>query len=470
MKLIVQGKHLIIGGETKSLDDLHTREFHSFSNEEVHKFKNSTFYVNELFFNFIQNSLALQYFIREQKIKEIELKNPNSNLYFFVLDAAKKSGVHVRGNFWRYKLKSQSLFYFQLISSFAYLIFLMIKTPKSGDLKASKELTIVRTESFKSKLGKLGYDYLFESPFDKKSVYRFFHRSSRFIWVLKSFVKSCKQYIELSDIMNEYVGINSKYLVQEFYGQRLVHTNLYFYLLKNIIARNKPVVLNTGNNLDRYAFVEEYLAKENNMKLICIPHGLEYGFKFPKCFTGDTFYGTSENAVQYLNKMYDTDKFVFNKSVIKSIFSKGDELSQNVSDRKVVYFSEPREPWVNHQIISELIPLLTKNNLNLTLKLHPKDKKSDYLKYNIEILDSIEDAIVNSICVARKSTILLEALYNNSLASAILLNSKDEALFYSFPSLQNAKINVANSVEGLNDWINKQNQKNVTTSTTRALF
>ncbi|MBY5949929.1 hypothetical protein KUV23_03030 [Algoriphagus marincola] len=459
MKLIVQGKLIIVGGDTKSLDDLHTKEFQKFSNEQVDKFKNSTFYVNELFIYFIQNSLALQYFIREQKINEIELKKPNSNLYFLVLDAAKKSGVQVRENFRSYKLKRRSLFYFELVSSFIYLIFLMIKIPKSGELKESKELTIVRTESFKSKLGKIGYDYLYENPFTKNSVYSFFNRSSRLVWVLKSFIKSCQQYAKLLDLMNGYVGVNAMYLVQEFYGKRLVHTNLYFYLLKNIIARNKPVVLNTGNNLDRYAFVEEYLAKENNIKLVCIPHGLEYGFKLPKCFTGDIFYATSENAVKYLNKMYNTDKFVFNKSVIKSIFSKEFKLCQTVSGKKIVYFSEPREPWVNHEIISALIPLLSKNNLNLTLKLHPKDKRSDYLMYNIEILDNIENAIVNSICISRKSTILLEAIYNNSAACAILLNRKDETLFYSFPSLQDAKINVTNSIEGLYNWINKHYQK-----------
>ena len=153
--------------------------------------------------------------------------------------------------------------------------------------------------------------------------------------------------------------------------------------LENLLKDSKLSVLNTGNNLDRFAMVEEQVAKKYGVKLMCYPHGIEYGFKFPKCFIGDVFYTTSESATIHLNKLYNSSKFVFDTRIINLIFNK---RVLNKDGGKIVFFSEPREFEVNHYIIKSLLPLLKKINLPLSLKLHPKDSFEEYINYDIEII------------------------------------------------------------------------------------
>ena len=107
------------------------------------------------------------------------------------------------------------------------------------------------------------------------------------------------------------------------------------------------------------------------------------------------------------------------------------------------------------QIIQEIIPLLQAKNIKLYLKLHPDDKKSDYDQYHLDYLTDYNDAIIGNICFARKSTVLLEALYNHSIPLAILINSKDMSIYSTFPSLNQDKIKVTYSVSDLADEIIK---------------
>jgi hypothetical protein len=87
------------------------------------------------------------------------------------------------------------------------------------------------------------------------------------------------------------------------------------------------------------------------------------------------------------------------------------------------------------------------------LKLHPKEKQEEYQKYNLEIIEDFNEAIIGNICFSRKSTILLEALYNDSISSAILINQKDKTIFSNFPSLQIKDINQAYNFKELANWI-----------------
>ena len=120
---------------------------------------------------------------------------------------------------------------------------------------------------------------------------------------------------------------------------------------------------------------------------------------------------------------------------------------------KVVFFTEPREIDVNINILKELLPLMAKNNIRLYMKLHPFDKKSNYDRFDISYIDSLEEALISNICFARKSTTLLEALYNGSKVAAILTNPKDKAIFNTFPSLQSKEITKAFTVNELYNWI-----------------
>jgi hypothetical protein len=453
MKLIIEKNRILFGDKFLLLDDLHTIDFYEFSNKNVYKYSNASIYVNELFINFIQNFIALEKFVLDNHINQIVFKDSSEELLFYFSDIAEKHNIKLEKGFFFLKQLIILKFYAELIASTLFLFFLMLKISNKKKEKGSGEISIVRTGSSKNKMKQLNVNIEYEDPYNSNSIYRLFKRGKRVKWVLQSLYDSFNQYNEIKKLMNTYTGKGSKYLISFFYGKRLVHTNLYKYLIDHFFKTNDFSTFYTGNNLDRFALIEEQVAKNNNLKLICIPHGLEYGFKFPKCFTGDIFYATSKFAASYLNMMYNSSKFEFNKVIINAIFKRN---SLEVDGNKIVFFSEPREREVNHYIIQNVLPLLKTLNLSLSLKLHPKDCLEEYSKYEVEIIEDFDKAIKGNICFSRKSTTLIEALYNNSSASAILLNNKDKSIFYSFPSLQSDKVNKSFSIEDLTKWIKKE--------------
>ena len=158
----------------------------------------------------------------------------------------------------------------------------------------------------------------------------------------------------------------------------------------------------------------------------------------------------SENAAKHLNNLYGTNKFVFNKEIVEGMFKV--KSAKSLTERKIVYFSEPREPEVNIQILKGLLDYLA--NTKLCIKHHPKDNLSDYEEFNgkIEVIQDLTDAIQGNICLSRKSTTLLEGVYNDSLCGAIIINEKDKAIFYNFPSLQDDAIEIFKSIEEAASW------------------
>ena len=63
--------------------------------------------------------------------------------------------------------------------------------------------------------------------------------------------------------------------------------------------------------------------------------------------------------------------------------------------------------------------------------------------------------MTNNICVSRKSTVLLEAVYNNSTSIAIITTNKDRNVFETFPSLKSDKIIKTYSTDDLLEQILK---------------
>ena len=98
-------------------------------------------------------------------------------------------------------------------------------------------------------------------------------------------------------------------------------------------------------------------------------------------------------------------------------------------------------------------------NQTLYIKLHPLEKKSEYKDLmNIKFIENFDEAIQSNICISRKSTILLEALYNDSTSIALLIDKQDKFDFTnSFPSLSDSSIKKCYSYDTLIDLI--QNKK-----------
>lgn len=437
-----------------SIDDLYTTDFFTESDFLASKIKFDSYFVNELFLNTFQPYLAFRRFIVSENISKISLDKPSPLLHALSLDVAKTEGIHLEGSggrllLWSNRLRVNVLF----LATALYLVVCMIRIPKcKAAIKHPQGIfSITRSASAEKKLRNFSYPEHVEDFRSKTSMYSYYGVLRRVYWVAQSYLNALFQLSKIKTKVKEHAGKYSVAIVYSFYATRMVHTLLYEKLLNAFFKQYPHQTLYTGNNLDRFSVVEEVMAKNYGIKMVCIPHGLEYGFRFPKGFSGDIFYATSSYAATYLNALYHTEKFIFDQSVAVRMFTISS--AKNNTDKKVVFFTEPREVEVNVNIINGLIPKLKSIDVPLFVKLHPKDSKANYSSFYVEYLDSLEEALVGNVCFARKSTTLLECIYNRSKAAAILTNSKDEALFYTFPSLQSDAIQITKNIDSLFAWI-----------------
>lgn len=444
------------------IDDLYTSDFFVESDFFASKIKFDSYFINELFLSTFQPYLAFKRFIEFEGITKISLDNPSLDLLVFSLDLVKQKGIYLEGYgwnilLWRYRLRANILF----IVTAVYLIVCMIRIPYRNVVikHPDGKFSIVRTISAELKLRNFTFPKHKEDFRSKTSMYSYFGILRRVNWVVQSYFSAFCHISKLRINVQDHTGPHSVVLAYSFYATRMVHTLLYEKLLRAFFKIHPHEIFFTSNNLDRFSLVEEVIAKRFGIVTICVPHGLEYGFRFPKGFSGDVFYATSSHASSHLNTLYNTEKFIFDQSVTERMFT---FVSANNNDfKKVVFFTEPRETEVNINIINGLIPKLKSIGVTLFVKLHPKDSKANYSSFDVEYLESLQEALVGNVCFARKSTTLLECIYNRSKAAAILTNSKDEALFYSFPSLQSDAIQITKNIDSLFAWI-ELNIKNET--------
>jgi hypothetical protein len=250
-----------------------------------------------------------------------------------------------------------------------------------------------------------------------------------------------RDYILVIKESNQLLGKECIGDITWYFSKRIIFKAIYEIVFQEITTNKNVIKLYTGNKEDRYAMLENRITKIESKQLTCIPHGLEYAIKFPTNVAGNAFFSTSEEVSAFLNCLYATDKFVYDKEIMKAIFYRDDKTSPtNNQSPKIVYFSESRDLHVNYQIVKTL----HNSKYDFLVKLHPQDPKSNYkdIGFVVNFLDDYDEAISNNICIARKSTVLLEALFNNSLSIAYLVNSKDK--YYAthvFPSLNIKDIN-----------------------------
>jgi hypothetical protein len=219
------------------------------------------------------------------------------------------------------------------------------------------------------------------------------------------------------------------------YATRIVLKCSYEILLEDVIKRSR-VNLFTGNKEDRFAMVESRVARKNAVQLICIPHGLEYAFRFPNGVAGDIFYCTSNASALSLAKIYDHNKFVFDQELNDEIYGK-DKVYHKDGLNKIVFFTEPRNIQVNRLIIK----LFQDNKIAFSIRLHPVDRRDNYSGDGLDFITNFSEVLSFSTWIARKSTVLVEALYKEAESIAILVDSKDVYYAnYIFPSLSEKKI------------------------------
>lgn len=456
-QLLIKKDKLIYKGKTLALNDLFTEEFYQYSNDNVQNYESDVCIVNEVFLNRIQPTIALMLFIEKNQIKFIKMEETDAFLYPILVDVARQCNVKITGTSSFFKINKLMLGHLTVLASMLFLFWRMLVIPHSDKVKTEENrFAIIRTPAAKKKLAFLkDVNTKIEQLTDKETVYNCFRRTKRVGWVLKAWYMAYGELRHYKTMIKESIGINSALDAFTYYSKRVVHTLLYSYMLDDYFAANEGKTFYTGNNLDRFAIIEGQVAKIHNIKTVCISHGLEYGFKLPHCFTCDKFYTTSGQAAKHLNVLYNTEKFMYKEEIARQMFKVSYGKKK---ERSLVFFTEPREVYVNIRIIDELLPLMDKEQMRLTIKLHPKDKKLDYEKYKdrVNFIEDFNDAVSQNICFSRKSTTLLEAVYNGSVSGAILINAKDIAVFNTFPSLQDEKIKVFYSTSNLFEWLKRE--------------
>ncbi len=435
----VNAEGVQLGEVFTPFENLFSPDFYPYSDKEALRFHNPYFGVNELFAHLAQPYLALDFFVSNNKADSFDIRNAKGEYLLYAIDIAKKKGIPVKGASFGTKFFISLKAFFIRLSSFIYLEYLMMKLPYSGEpFTFHSDFSVLRTKSAIQKFKPFADLHKeIETPERKDSIYRLFSKWKRFKWVWNSYFES---FAKLREFKAFYKPLTGKYSVSQidvFYQKRLVHALLYERLMREYMSHFKGCTFYTGNNLDRFSVIEETIAKEYGIKTVCYPHGLEYGYKFPKGFSCDVFYANSAFAAKELNKLYETEKFVYDEEITKKMF----EL-KNIPEhpKHVVFFTEQQEYHVNKAILTELQPMLAKDGIEVLVKLHPGDTKEHYTDCDFKFISDYGESLTGNICVSRKSTVLLEAVYNNSIAIAIITTKKDKSVFDTFPSLQSEKI------------------------------
>ncbi|MEG0834722.1 MAG: hypothetical protein RR413_04690 [Christensenellaceae bacterium] len=431
---------LTMADKSYRIEDLYGEDFYSYQDSMVGEYDTHNIYSNELFIYFFQDYIALKRFIQTEAIDTIVIgKAADKKLLAYIIDIAKELDISISRNYWLYS-SSVLLDYCKYISSCLYIACYQISIPQTRNIQAYKEkYAIIRTKAAE-RISKVYRDVeiLQEKKESDCCFWKCFSKHKRVLWSLKQLL-NCR---ELDDIYKSVIKVAGKRTAQycrSFYSIRVAQTRVYSKMLKEIAKHNHEVQFITSNNLDRFALCEEAIIHSVGGTIICVPHGLEYGFRVPHCFIGDVFFTTSRQSEKVLNRLYKTNKFIFDDDVCKRMFG---VHVDNYSAQRTVFFTEPDELSTNYQIIESYLNSDTVNSEQLYLKLHPMDKKEHYSLYSgkIKFIDSFPDAICGNICVSRKSTALLEALYNFSIPIAIIICAKDKSVFNTFASLNDKAI------------------------------
>lgn len=433
------------------IDDLFDEDYYKYSDSLATTFYNETYGVNEVFNNRIQAYLALKKWLTENRPSSLNVKMSNDDLIFYAKDLGHELGIEVQGYSAIKRIKVSVAYHATVIASAVDFLYLQSKIKHTASIVVSDKFAVVRHKGAIKKFRKFTeISQERESLFEKDSIYRLFPLSKRMKWVFEAYFNSYKAFRTMKDFYCSILGSHFKYPLMSFYKKRIVYAELYELLMDDYLSHFKGRNFYTGNNLDRFSVIEDQLCKKYNIKSYNIPHGIEYGFRFPKGFSSDIFYVHSQYTADYLNKLYSTDKYVYDEAVIRRMFEYG---YNKPHEQMVIFFTEPREVNVNLEIINWLLPGLKKEGITLYLKLHPGDNKHNYDGLDVEYITDYDLSMTGNICVSRKSTILIEAIYNHSLPVAIITNPKDNSTFNMFPSLNAKEIIKTYSIDELKEVI-----------------
>jgi len=458
----------LISGNNDVILDIklsHNNDYGSVKDWKSHdlQFKdNCSEFTNELYhYYFMPIIYKFLCFQETHKVQQINFEGEHSDFYIAAGYFLEKKIKINHLKFFKLKyyflyFKRIALYFKSQIISLSVIIFKAIRNAKTFSNKpdVKNEFALIHSKSSYRNIEKLklelNYYYddinLTQKP-NKKAVS--FYKMIRIVdylkLIFKSFMLTHDIFKKLAASSKTMVGGFGAIHAMNFFSTRIGHYILIKQAYKNIFNYHSGVKFYSGERESRYGALAKDFSKIHKNYSIAIPHGMSYSYKYPLGLFGQKYYCTTLQESKYLNEIYNETKFIFDKDVMNIIYRVGLIESKN---KKIVFFTEPRRIYVNIFIIENLIKILDQT---LYIKLHPLEDVSFYKDYkNIKFINDFDRAIQSNICISRKSTILVEALYNQSIPIALLVDKQDEFDYNNtFPSLLDPEIYKCHSFKDL---------------------
>ena len=450
-------------GAQLDLDSIYSRSFVESINQRADHTIWSSEYINEIFMYYCLKIMEYASVFKRSGSEEILVKI-FSNSWSTYIAAAREVNLKINHKaILFYHMSNVILIFYSFIVilglSLVMPTWVLIKRKKMMQ-KIYDNISVIRSPASYDKMKyleesnqvKFYFDDVAQRNSTDSSIYSHGSIYQRILSLIIVPQMAIKDYFLILSDTNNLLGWQHVGFVLSYFSKRVVHKCIFGYFLNLTLKKNKQAVYYTGNKEDRFAVLEKRLCKKYGVKSVCIPHGVEYAFRSPAGLAGDVFYCTTPFAQKHLSNLYGDDrKFIYDKGIAKKMFSRG----QPVSDiEQIVFFPESREPEVNLSILK----ILVESGFTILVKLHIKDNPDNYKEYSDKFtyIDDFDFAISNKICLARKSTVLVEAIYNNSIPIAVLTDPKDRAYVeYMFPSLKDSQIKRVYTFEGLVEQLNE---------------
>jgi hypothetical protein len=389
---------------------------------------NDCYYVNEIFLS----------------IKRSDLKKSNQTLIHYCFILVK---------FWIYIL----------IFGVLFLLFIPLK----NKFNYEKAIAIARVSSEEYKLKKLFKGIqIFKDDIKNRdfSVFKIGSIKYKFNFLFKSYIKSCfSHFYQINSLLKNKQLVQFRFHFLNYYIARIPHTVIHESSLNFIMSKYKFNTIYTGANVERFGLIAARLAKKYKKTIICIPHGIETLDKVPAGYVGDLFYSTSSEMALKLNILYKTRKFNFDEKINKVLYhlefipSQNEEIYQN--RKKIVFFTHPTHKISLKEPIIQLAKYLKTIDKKLYIKVHPRENSKHYVLDNCIIINDLKSAILGNICISLNSTVLLEAVYNNSTVISLINILKDEEFggdIDNLVHLNDKRIYKPNSLENVFSIINTE--------------
>ncbi|MDK9759050.1 hypothetical protein KIV40_27820, partial [Vibrio sp. D173a] len=299
-------------------------------------------YSNEIFINYYIRQKEWEYLIKEDDI--LVKSKGNSISHFLWNDLVERKNNPPQ--------KSSSLiFLFPWAKLFlaCLVCFTLVTLRKLFNFKrrkaTAKSIAIVRSKASHSKLSLineqesillLSEDIVYRNR-KLQSMFSYFSFGQCLIAMFKSIGSAFRDFSFLIREVDSIFGSRVTARIISNYSFRVALKSIYEQLLFCFLKSGLVSDLVTGNKEDRFAMVEKRLCAKFGVCLTCIPHGLEYTYKFPSGIAGNVFYCTSEKSKEVLSKIYPTILFVHDEHLQKSLYQLSEPGKYNKEE--IVFFT-----------------------------------------------------------------------------------------------------------------------------------